>query len=122
MTFENYPAGESGDYYVEFSQWEGEKEERWRLFKRQFLPSNINVPEGMPREMHPWKLADGELNNRPNVVCLETKPFLKFLVDCLNKYPMLQEAVKGYLQHPSSDGKQPEREQKRKQLLEIIGV
>ncbi len=78
-------------YYVEFHKWEDQDEIRYRLFKRQFYCSKEewikNHPQDgwMRREVHPWQLHNGIVNERVGAVDFETKEFLKFVVDSLNK-------------------------------------
>lgn len=91
--FEEYPPNGEGLYFVEFSQWDGEPE-RYRLFKRNFMYSKEKFEEMckneptfriMGREVHPWQLHNGEVNTREGAIDFETKTFLKFVVDSLNK-------------------------------------
>ena len=79
-------------YYVEFFQWEG-KNERWTLFKRNYHCSKEEwekIPHSvlMNREVHPWNLGGGELNSvdpdGKQIVDMNTKRFLKHMVDALN--------------------------------------
>ena len=85
----------------------------WRLFKKNFIYTReqwnqmmiMNVEESsksfMSPEGHPYQLASGIVNEIPNVISLDTKEFLKYLVDALNdKYrteemlrEMLMEAI-----------------------------
>ena len=96
---EIYPKDiESGLYYVEFSRWEGKPLE-YRLFKRNFLYSKEDLEAQMvecetenekswmrmQNEVHPYQLTCGVVNENPNVIAFETKEFLKFTVDSLNK-------------------------------------
>ena len=93
-TFENYPeySDPNCDYppfYVEFSQWGGEKEQ-WRLFERNFIYSaeEWKKTEHSPfecREGHPYQLSNGIINPNEGVICMETKEFLKFMVDAMNE-------------------------------------
>jgi hypothetical protein len=77
-------------YYVEFTDWKDGKAETWRLFKRQWIMpkkdfmDEIGKHPLMSREGHPWQLESGNVNPREESVDLNTKGFLKFLVDCLN--------------------------------------
>ena len=88
---EFYPSDKSL-YYVEFSRWNENDKWRWRLFKRQFLYPDEELEkmkkEGywyMSNEVHPWQLANGEVNEIEHAVDLNTKSFLKFMVDALNE-------------------------------------
>lgn len=81
---ENYPDDEKSLYYVEFSQLTKESKLKYRLFKRHwedFAKNELN-PTG---ELHPWNLADGEVNIFPNAIRMDTEKFLKFMVDALNE-------------------------------------
>ena len=96
---EYYPENRSDNddllYYVEFHQWEGE-DETWTLFKRQFLSSKEEHAKELEkmspswqrifsREAHPWNLGGGKVCKYENAVSLDTKEFLRFMVDSLNK-------------------------------------
>ena len=93
-TLEFYPEklNEDVQYYVEFHQWEGSVE-TWTLFKRQYIMSKEDwekqggVFSKLPslREGHPWNLGGGKICTHENVVDMNTKEFLKFMVDSLNK-------------------------------------
>lgn len=39
----------------------------------------------MGPEGHPYQLANGEVNEHPGVIDMETPEFLRFLVDALNE-------------------------------------
>jgi hypothetical protein len=90
-----YPQENFYPYYVEFSQWEGQPE-CWTLFQRNFFCSEpewqkilVTVEEDlrplMARECHPWNLGGGIVNQN-DVICMETRKFLKFMVDSMNLY------------------------------------
>jgi hypothetical protein len=103
MQIEVYPEHKFGAkdslYYVEFSNLDG----KWRLFKRQFLSKGtpnhqINnnwhpetqklyaqmLDNNTQIEVHPWQLHCGTVNTNEGVVDMNTKDFLKFMVDALN--------------------------------------
>jgi hypothetical protein len=77
-------------YYVEFTDWKDGEPEHWRLFKRQWIMpkkdfmDEIGKHPLMSREVHPWQLENGDVNPREDAVDLNTKGFLKFLVNALN--------------------------------------
>ena len=92
--FEIYPAEEKCLYFIEFSRWPGKKLE-YRLFKRSYIYSKEEFAEIlkgensflatlMGREGHPYQLLSGTVIEQ-NCVSFETKEFLKFTVDSLNK-------------------------------------
>ena len=97
-TFEIYPEETVGDkqmYFIELSRWDADKPLTWQLFKRNYMYSKQEweeilekTPEKGPwlsRECHPWNLGEGVVIEREGVVAMETLPFLKFMVDSLNK-------------------------------------
>ena len=93
--YSQYPQEDFFLYYVEFNKFEG-RAERWRLFKRNYIWSNEEFEEVLKgtegdfaktlitREGHPWQLANGEVNQREEAEDLNTRKYLKFLVDSLN--------------------------------------
>lgn len=90
MLREFYPDDGKSLYYVEFSRWNENDKWQWRLFKRQFLYSNEewkNMERNlfMSNEVHPWQLANGEIVEIEHAVAMETKSFLKFMIDALNE-------------------------------------
>lgn len=76
-------------YYVEFTRWTG-RPWRWTLFQRQWICSkeewkkHHGEPGLLSREGHPWNLGDGEVNEREHAMDMNTRRFLKFMVDALN--------------------------------------
>lgn len=77
-------------YYVEFSKWDEKGPLRWTLFQRQFMYSKEEwaKTEHGPlesNEVHPWNLGGGVVNEREEAMDMNTKRFLKFMVDALNK-------------------------------------
>ena len=89
---EMYPKTEDNNnlYYIEFSQFRVEDKMEWRLFKRNFYSSREEWEKTShyfleQREVHPYQIANGEVNINDNAFDLNTKSFLKFLVDSLNK-------------------------------------
>lgn len=102
MNLEIYPPDhksneEEKPFFVEFIRHDGEiGRERWRLFKKNFLFSKEQWEEWksksedsfvlaiMNREVHPWNLADGDVNPHENSICMNKKDFLKFMVDSMN--------------------------------------
>ena len=94
-TIEYYPKSEDkGLYYIEFSNWDDTDKWQWRLFQRQFMYSeeewnrqleNNEVAEFMSNEVHPWQLECGDVNEIEHAVDLNTRSFLKFMVDALNE-------------------------------------
>jgi hypothetical protein len=91
--YETYPKldNENDLYYVEFSQLLSTSQYRWTLFKRQFIHSKEdwekykNEDLLMSNEGHPWNLGDGIVNENESCIDMNTKSFLKFMVDSLNK-------------------------------------
>jgi len=100
-TFYIYPEETVGNkpmFFIEFSRWNEKDPLHWQLFKRNYMYSKEawekmlkECPESVPwlsRECHPWNLGEGVVNEIEGVVCMETLPFLKFMVDSMNKnYP-----------------------------------
>ena len=75
-------------YYIEFTQWTG-RPWRWNLFQRQWICSKEEWEKTEhdmleSREVHPWNLGEGEVNER-DVMDMNTRQFLKFIVDALNE-------------------------------------
>ena len=88
LTSETYPE-EDSLFYVEFSQWEGSPL-RWNLFQRQYMypPEEWEKMEHGPldsNEVHPWNLGEGIVNEKEYAMDMNTKTFLKFMVDALNE-------------------------------------
>lgn len=87
-----------GAFFVEFSRWPDRNLE-YRIFKRHFLFSESDLKKELAKckngierhwlrvqnEVHPYQLLFGEVNEQPNVVSFNTKKFLKFTIDSLNK-------------------------------------
>jgi len=98
-TFEIYPEYKDSDdkplYFIELSRWEEKDPLTWQLFKRNFIYSKEEWQESvkrmgiwsnlMSREGHPWNLGEGVVLERDGAVDMNTLPFLKFMVDSLNK-------------------------------------
>lgn len=90
---EDYSKNDDILFYVEFQKWNDSDEWTWRLFKRNWICSKeewgkqqgLEEDEFMSREFHPYNLGDGVINLNENAQDLNTKSFLKFLVDSLNK-------------------------------------
>jgi len=77
-------------YYVEFHKWSTEIKTNWTLFQRRFICSKEGweKTEHNPlesRELHPWNLGGGVLNDRKHAMDMNTKNFLIFMVDALNE-------------------------------------
>lgn len=85
-------------FYIEFNvikNENGDEEEHWRLFKRNFLYTEETWKEMknkrgdslflMSREVHPYQLTNGIVCPYPNVIGFDKKEFLKFVVDALNE-------------------------------------
>lgn len=97
-------------YSVEFHRWKKGEPMHWRLFKKNFIYTpeqwdkmmleNIEDPARilMSPEGHPYQLANGTVNEHPNVICLETKEFLKYLVDALNAKSFQDEFIRGLIE------------------------
>ena len=86
--FEIYPEDDDSLYFIEFSGWKKEDKIEWRLFKRHFTSKEYWFEFGgfvMGKERHPWQLENGVVNQNENSVDFNTKNFLKFVVDSLNK-------------------------------------
>lgn len=76
MTYDVYPNTGDTPFYVEFITCAGcPTAQNWRLMRRQYLHG---------QEMHGWNLGDGAVNPNDNAQDMNTKPFLKFMVDGLN--------------------------------------
>jgi len=97
-TFEIYPDETIGNralYFIEFKRWSDKDPLTWQLFKRNYMYSEEEwkfmlekMPEKIPwlsRECHPWNLGEGVVIENENVMNMNTKSFLKFLADSLNK-------------------------------------
>lgn len=98
-TFEIYPEYHDNEdkplYFIEFSRWKQRDELTWQLFKRNFIHSKeewdelVKASPGeawmLGRECHPWNLGEGVVMEDERCVSMNTKSFLKFLVDSLNK-------------------------------------
>lgn len=94
-----YPENHSDDsvmYYVEFSSYKASEPMVWRLFQRSFICSKEEWEEHyktldefsrsiMSREGHPYQLGSGSVNEQEYCVDMNTRRFLKFMVDSLNK-------------------------------------
>lgn len=100
--YPEYKAGEAGPlYYVEFSKFFHDSPWEWRLFKRELIPVKQQMPvnpEWHPeakeayqaimasmQEAHPWQLGNGKVNCWERAIDMNTKEFLKFMVDALNE-------------------------------------
>lgn len=90
--YETYPVSSGAEpYYVEFLQFNKENPLQWNLFKRNFFCSEeewakLGNHPMISREVHPWNLGGGTVCETPNVISMNTKEFLIFLVDSLNNY------------------------------------
>lgn len=79
-------------YYVEFLTRTDRKSNEtttWRLFKRQYMfpPEEWDKREHDlfdSNEMHPWNLGGGDVNENNDAHDMNTRSFLKFMVDALN--------------------------------------
>lgn len=94
-----YPENHADDditYYVEFSRYGLSEPTEWRLFQRNYICSKEEWIEKVKdmdefskfvisREGHPYQLACGKVNEIDYCVDMNTKTFLKFMVDSLNK-------------------------------------
>lgn len=86
--YTSYPEGDTL-YYVEFLERGGKT--TWTLFKRHYVCSEEEWHKiikdknylFMSREVHPWNLGGGEVVSE-GLISMNTKGFLKFLVDSLN--------------------------------------
>jgi hypothetical protein len=76
LKYEVYPEGEKTLFFVEFSKWSSEQDTYWKLCKRNVF----NEIEG-----HPWALAEGKLSPNEGAEDLNTKKYLRFIVDSMNK-------------------------------------
>jgi hypothetical protein len=77
-------------YYVEFHKWPEETKTHWTLFQRQFICSKEDWKKTKhclleSRELHPWNLGEGVVNDREHAMDMNTKRFLIFMVDALNR-------------------------------------
>lgn len=89
LTSSTYSVEDDSLYYLEFSQWEGSPL-RWTLFQRQYMypPEEwAKMEHGIldSNEVHPWNLGEGIVNERDVAMDLNTRWFLKFMVDALNE-------------------------------------
>lgn len=85
---DNYSV-ENYQFYIEYTQWEG-KPWRWQLFQRQFMypPEEWEKMEHdvlESNEVHPWNLGEGIVNQNEHAMDMNTRKFLKFMVDALNE-------------------------------------
>lgn len=93
--YEWYPAQNTKEskellYYVEFFTRDGQT--NWTLFKKNYIHSREIWEEMvkdkdylfMSREGHPWNLGGGVVNERENAMDMNTRGFLKMIVDGLN--------------------------------------
>ena len=77
-------------FYLEFTRWTG-RPWRWNLFQRQWICSKEEWEQSHEehvldsREGHPWNLGEGEVNEREHAMDMNTRQFLKFMVDALNE-------------------------------------
>lgn len=104
---ETYPANISASldyplFYIEFTQWDIDSVEYWRLFKRNFVcapadqekiilqkyGTNVDTETFQflmqQRELHPYQLNSGQIVDE-RCIDMSTKSFLKFMVDALNE-------------------------------------
>jgi hypothetical protein len=85
-------------FFVEITRWKKGDKMHWRLFQRSFIfsredwenqmkdaPANDFAALIMGPEGHPYQLANGEVNEHPGVIAMETPEFLKFMVDAMNE-------------------------------------
>ena len=83
----------------------------WRLFKKNFIisreewnktlmenPSLLNQLTLTGVEGHPYQLANGEVNQHPGVIQMDTMEFLKYMVDALNAKALQDDYLRGLAQ------------------------
>jgi len=101
IDYEYYPPNYSQSkdpFYIEYSRWNPDyrpsggtstnynfyKGWNWKLCKRHFFD---NVPDDClsSKEGHPYYLYEGQLNEDPCAVLLNTRQYLQFMVDAMNE-------------------------------------
>ncbi len=74
---EHYPTNKDAPYYLEFQSTNLRIDRiTWQLFQRNYI---------MSREVHPWNLGEGIVEEDPHIISMNTRNFLTFMVDSLNK-------------------------------------
>ena len=79
----------TSEYSLEFCRWNRDMPERWALYKKNYLYTqeewdSMEKHPLMEREGHPWNLGEGEVVP-DHLVSMNTKKFLKLMVDALNE-------------------------------------
>lgn len=98
-------------YFVEFTRWKRGDKMQWRLFKKCFIfsreewnrkllenPEELSMMTMTGNEGHPYQLSNGEVNENPGVIQMNTMEFLKYMVDALNDRAFHDELMAGLAQ------------------------